>query len=139
MNTFQHKLDAGGKGYTYYPIAQIEGADRLPFSLRVLLENVLRNARTEDEARRMAERIVEAGTLGQVGEEVEFCPARVLFQDFTGVPVFVDFAVMREAAAQLGGDPKKINPLLRMRPDARDVLTRTQSSSLSATASAMSF
>lgn len=110
MNTFQHKLDAGDKNYTYYPIAQIEGADRLPFSLRVLLENVLRNARTEDEARQMAERIVEAGTSGQVGEEVEFCPARVLFQDFTGVPVFVDFAVMREAAAQLGGDPKKINP-----------------------------
>lgn len=110
MIKFQQQLTAGGKNYTYYPIAQIEGADRLPFSLRVLLENVLRNARTEDEARRMAERIVEAGTSGQVGEEVEFCPARVLFQDFTGVPVFVDFAVMREAAAQLGGDPKKINP-----------------------------
>ena len=58
----------------------------------------------------MAERIVTAGLAGQTGEEVEFTPARVLFQDFTGVPVFVDFAVMREACADLGGDPKKINP-----------------------------
>ena len=58
MIKFQQQLTAGGKNYTYYPIAQIEGADRLPFSLRVLLENVLRNARTEDEARRMSERIV---------------------------------------------------------------------------------
>ncbi len=110
MSVFQQQLTAGNNTYTYYPISQIEGADRLPFSLRVLLENVLRNARTEDEARSMAKRIVEAGTSGEVGEEVEFCPARVLFQDFTGVPVFVDFAVMREAAASLGGDPKKINP-----------------------------
>ena len=51
-----------------------------------------------------------AGNAGEVGSEVEFSPARVLFQDFTGVPVFVDFAVMREACAELGGDPAKINP-----------------------------
>ena len=76
----------------------------------MLLENVLRNAETPEAAEELAARIVEAGRAGVVGSEIEFSPARVLFQDFTGVPVFVDFAVMREACAQLGGDPTKINP-----------------------------
>ena len=106
---YQSKLTVGSEEYLYYPIAQVPGAERLPFSLRVLLENVLRNA-DDDGAAAMAESIVAAGTAGDVGDEIEFSPARVLFQDFTGVPVFVDFAVMREACAKLGGDPKKINP-----------------------------
>lgn len=103
-------LEVGSRQYTYYPVSGIEGTDRLPLSLKVLLENVLRNAETPEAALSMAQRIVEAGCSGNVGEEIEFSPARVLFQDFTGVPVFVDFAVMREACAMLGGDPKKINP-----------------------------
>lgn len=107
---FADTLEAGGKRYTYFPVSRIPGASKLPYSLTVLLENVLRNASSDDEAERLAKRIVEAGCAGEVGSEVEFSPARVLFQDFTGVPVFVDFAVMREACAQLGGDPKKINP-----------------------------
>ena len=107
---FADTLEAGGKRYTYFPVSRIPNADKLPYSLTVLLENVLRNAASDDEAERLAKRIVEAGCAGEVGSEVEFSPARVLFQDFTGVPVFVDFAVMREACAQLGGDPKKINP-----------------------------
>ncbi len=108
--SFESSLKVGDTSYTYYPVAGIDGAQGLPYSLTVLLENALRCARSEDEARAMAERIVAAGQAGQTGEEVEFSPARVLFQDFTGVPVFVDFAVMREACAELGGDPKKINP-----------------------------
>ena len=103
-------LQVEGRRYTYYPVSRIEGAEKLPYSLTVLLENVLRNASSDDEAAVLAKRIVEAGCAGTVGSEVEFSPARVLFQDFTGVPVFVDFAVMREACAQLGGDPKRINP-----------------------------
>ena len=107
---FEAILDVAGKGYTYYPVRAIDGAEGLPFSLAVLLENVLRHGATADEARTLASRIVEAGRAGRTGDEVEFSPARVLFQDFTGVPVFVDFAVMREACAALGGDPAAINP-----------------------------
>lgn len=104
------QLMVGDKSYTYYPIASIAGSERLPYSLKVLLENVLRNIADDEQAELLARRIVDAGTQGKTGDEVEFMPARVLFQDFTGVPVFVDFAVMREACAELGGDPKNINP-----------------------------
>ena len=107
---FASTLDVDGASYTYYPVSAIEGAGELPYALCVLLENVLRNAETPQAAEELAARIVEAGRAGAVGSEIEFSPARVLFQDFTGVPVFVDFAVMREACAQLGGDPTKINP-----------------------------
>ncbi len=107
---FQELLSVDGKDYRYVPVGQMEGSDRLPFSLKVLLENVLRNVGDADEARRLAQRIVDAGCAGARGDEVEFMPARVLFQDFTGVPVFVDFAVMREACEALGGDPARINP-----------------------------
>ena len=110
VSRFAATLDVGGATYTYYPVANIEGAEKLPYSLTVLLENVLRNVSDESAAEELAGRIVSAGLAGEVGSEVEFSPARVLFQDFTGVPVFVDFAVMREACANLGGDPKRINP-----------------------------
>lgn len=107
---FADTLTAAGKDYAIFPVLDIEGASKLPLSLKVLLENILRNAKSDDAAQELAARVIEAGTQGKTGEEVEFCPARVLFQDFTGVPVFVDFAVMREACQQLGGDPAKINP-----------------------------
>ena len=116
-------LQVGERCYTYFPVARIAGADKLPYSLTVLLENVLRNAASDEEATKLAECIVEAGCSGTVGSEVEFSPARVLFQDFTGVPVFVDFAVMREACAQLGGDPKKINPQVPCDEASSDVIT----------------
>ena len=103
-------LSVEGASYRYYPVRTFEGSQRLPYSLTVLLENVLRNARTDEEAELYAQRILDAGLSGKAGEEVEFSPARVLFQDFTGVPVFVDFAVMRDACVELGGDPAKINP-----------------------------
>ena len=107
---FASTLEVGGSSYSYYPVASVKGHERLPFSLTVLLENVLRNAESEEAAEELASRIVAAGLSGEVGSEVEFSPARVLFQDFTGVPVFVDFAVMREACEALGGDPEQINP-----------------------------
>ncbi|WP_294165508.1 aconitase family protein, partial [uncultured Senegalimassilia sp.] len=107
---FAATLSVGDAAYTYYPVEQVEGSEKLPYALKVLLENVLRNAEGPEAAAGLAKRVVEAGCAGEVGSEVEFSPARVLFQDFTGVPVFVDFAVMREACANLGGDPAKINP-----------------------------
>lgn len=104
------QLAVGDETFTYYPIASIAGSEKLPFSLKVLLENVLRCAESSAEASSLANRIIEAGLAGSVGEELTYNPARVLLQDFTGVPVFVDFAVMREAMAVLGGDPAKVNP-----------------------------
>ena len=103
-------LKVGETEYSFYPVSKCEGSEKLPYSLTVLLENVLRNARSADEARKFAQRIIDAGLAGKAGDEVEFAPARVLFQDFTGVPVFVDFAVMRDACVALGGDPARINP-----------------------------
>ncbi len=103
-------LTVGDKAYAYYPVNQVPGFEKLPYSLTVLLENVLRKAEDDESAALLAQRVVEAGTAGEAGSEIEFSPARVLFQDFTGVPVFVDFAVMREACKNLGGDPAKINP-----------------------------
>lgn len=109
-NRFAASLEVGEATYTYYPVSAVSGSETLPYSLTVLLENVLRNVEDEQAAEELARRIVAAGNAGEVGSEVEFSPARVLFQDFTGVPVFVDFAVMREACAELGGNPAKINP-----------------------------
>ena len=103
-------LQVGDTAYEYYPVRQIQGSEKLPFSLTVLLENILRLAPTPERAQDLAGRLMKAGLAGEVGEEIEFSPSRVLFQDFTGVPVFVDFAVMREACSQLGGDPAKVNP-----------------------------
>ncbi len=103
-------LSVNGTEYTYYPVNRIKGYEKLPFSLTVLLENILRNVDSDEKAREFCGRLIKAGLSGKTGSEIEFSPARVLFQDFTGVPVFVDFAVMREACAELGGDPKSINP-----------------------------
>lgn len=103
-------LQVAGESYRYFPVSEVEGAEKLPYSLTVLLENVLRNAPDEASGKKAAARIVEAGLAGKVGSEIEYSPARVLLQDFTGVPVFVDFAVMREAMIALGGNPAKVNP-----------------------------
>lgn len=110
MNNRAAQLQVGNSSYTYYPVTAVQGHEKLPFSLTVLLENILRLAPSDERAKELSDRLVEAGLAGIVGSEIEFSPARVLFQDFTGVPVFVDFAVMREACMNLGGDPKNINP-----------------------------
>ena len=107
---FRHTLDVDGRAYAYYPVSQVAGADTLPMSLKVLVENALRCGADPETAKAAAARIVAAGEARTTGEEIEFSPARVLFQDFTGVPAFVDYAVMREACAQVGADPTRINP-----------------------------
>lgn len=110
MNNRSSVLQVGNTSYTYYPVSAIEGHEKLPYSLTVLLENILRLAPNDEHAAKLTDRLVQAGLSGEVGSEIEFSPARVLFQDFTGVPVFVDFAIMREACIELGGNPKNINP-----------------------------
>ncbi|MDR0514571.1 MAG: aconitate hydratase, partial [Coriobacteriaceae bacterium] len=103
-------LTVNGQQYRYFPVSRIEGAAQLPYSLCVLLENALRCSASEEEARTAAQGIIEAAEAGRTGSELSYRPARVLLQDFTGVPVFVDFAAMREAMRALGGDPAKVNP-----------------------------
>ncbi len=104
------ELTASGVTRLVYDVSKIPGASRLPRALVTLLENVVR--RVDDEDRRVAQAhaIVSAGLAGKQGDEIEFMPARVLFQDFTGVPVFVDFAAMRDAMVERGGDPSLVNP-----------------------------
>jgi len=80
---------------------------RLPYTLRILLENVLRNGDTED-----VEAVAGWVATDEPSREISFAPARVLLQDFTGVPAVVDLAAMRNAMADLGGDPEQINPLI---------------------------
>ncbi|MGY1616920.1 aconitate hydratase [Geodermatophilus sp. SYSU D00691] len=104
-------LTVDGTDYDIYRLDAVEGAERLPFSLKVLLENLLR---TEDGADITADHIrALAGwdPSAEPDQEIQFTPARVVMQDFTGVPCIVDLATMREAMADLGGDPQKINPL----------------------------
>jgi aconitate hydratase len=104
-------LEVGDSSYEIYRLAAVEGSDTLPYSLKVLLENLLR---TEDGANITAEHIRALGGWDENADpdtEIQFTPARVLMQDFTGVPCVVDLATMREAMADLGGDPTKINPL----------------------------
>ncbi|GAA1996470.1 aconitate hydratase AcnA [Catenulispora subtropica] len=104
-------LAVGAQSYEIFRIGAVEGSARLPFSLKVLLENLLR---TEDGANVTADQIQALGQWDPTAEpdtEIQFTPARVIMQDFTGVPCVVDLATMREAVAELGGDPAKINPL----------------------------
>lgn len=104
------ELAADGVTRRVVDVSAIPGASDLPACLVTLLENVVRRAATDADATREASRVLEAGQAGAAGEEVEFMPARVLFQDFTGVPVFVDFAAMRDAMVGRGGDPRRVNP-----------------------------
>ncbi len=113
VDSFKAKgtLEVGGQSYEIYRLAGVEGQETLPYSLKVLLENLLR---TEDGANITAEHISAVGSWdenAQPDTEIQFTPARVIMQDFTGVPCVVDLATMREAVADLGGDPAKINPL----------------------------
>ena len=112
-NSFSAKknLEVAGKSYEIFDISAIDGAATLPFSLKVLLENLLR---TEDGANITAEHIKALASWDPSVEpdtEIQFTPARVIMQDFTGVPCVVDLATMREAIVELGGDPSKVNPL----------------------------
>ena len=105
------RLTVDDSTYTIYRLDRIDGSERLPFSLKVLLENLLRN---EDGRLVTAEQInalAEWDPTAERGKEIAYTPARVLMQDFTGVPCVVDLVAMRDAIANLGGDTQRINPL----------------------------
>ncbi|MBS7810632.1 aconitate hydratase AcnA [Roseococcus pinisoli] len=110
------QLSVDGKAYHYFSLPeaakQIGDISRLPFSLKVLLENVLRfedgRSYTVNDAKAIAEWVQQ----GHSEKEVPFKPSRILLQDFTGVPAVVDLAAMRDALLNLGGDPRKVNPLV---------------------------
>src|SRR3982750_276817 len=109
-------LKVGDKSYVYYSLPKaartLGDIDRLPFSMKVLLENLLpvedSTTVTNDDLQAMVDWLKER----HIAREIQYRPARVLMQDFTGVPAVVDLAAMRDAMAQLGGDPQKINPLV---------------------------
>ncbi|MCB1420201.1 MAG: aconitate hydratase, partial [Notoacmeibacter sp.] len=111
-------LSVAGKDYVYFNLREAEknglaGVSRLPFSMKVLLENLLRN----EDGRSVTKADIEAVAAwlddkGSAGHEIAYRPARVLMQDFTGVPAVVDLAAMRDGIKALGGDPQKINPLV---------------------------
>ena len=110
-------LKVGSKTYTYFSLKAAEknglaGISKLPYSLKVLLENLLRH----EDGRSVTKADIEGianwpKNRGKTEKEIAFRPARVLMQDFTGVPAVVDLAAMRDAMKALGQDPKKINPL----------------------------
>jgi len=104
-------LTVNGKDHEIYRLDAIKGAERLPFSLKILLENLLRHEDgkvvTAEDVKAMANWDAKA----EPSQEIAYTPARVLMQDFTGVPAVVDLAAMRDAMKQLGGDPERINPL----------------------------
>jgi aconitate hydratase A / 2-methylisocitrate dehydratase len=113
VNSFDAKttLQVGEESYQIFRLDAVEGSDSLPYSLKILLENLLR---TEDGANITADDIralADWDPSAEPSEEIQFTPARVIMQDFTGVPCVVDLATMREAMAEMKGDPAKINPL----------------------------
>lgn len=113
VDTFGSKgtLEVGQASYEIFRLAAVPGVERLPYSLKILAENLLR---TEDGANITSahvEALAQWDPTAEPSTEIQFTPARVIMQDFTGVPCVVDLATMREAVAELGGDPARINPL----------------------------
>ncbi|MFP5369283.1 MAG: aconitase family protein, partial [Actinomycetes bacterium] len=104
-------LTVDGTDYDIYRLDAVEGFDKLPFSLKILLENLLRTEDGEDITADSIRAIANWDPSAEPDQEIQFTPARVVMQDFTGVPCIVDLATMREAMAEIGGDPQKINPL----------------------------
>ena len=112
-------LRVGSKSYVIYSLKAaeaggLEGISQLPFSLKVLLENLLRHEDGRTVTKHDIRAVAEWAKKRKSDREIAFRPARVLMQDFTGVPAVVDLAAMRDAMKSLGGDPNKINPLVRV-------------------------
>src|SRR5215208_54367 len=110
MEEARSTLAVGGESYEIFRLDALQSqfdVERLPYTLRILLENVLRTSDAAD-----VEAVARWNAKSDPSDEIEFTPARVLLQDFTGVPAVVDLAALRDAMRDLGGDPAKINPLL---------------------------
>jgi aconitate hydratase A / 2-methylisocitrate dehydratase len=118
VNSFKTRqmLTAGGRRFSYYSLPALEkagysGLARLPFSLKILLENLLRREDNRFVDADDIQTLARWDVTSKAAKEIAFMPARVLLQDFTGVPAVVDLAAMRDGVVRLGGDPKKVNPL----------------------------
>ncbi|MCR1995511.1 aconitate hydratase AcnA [Bifidobacterium animalis] len=103
-------LKVGDKSYDYYRIADLEGVDHLPYSLKVLVENLVRNIDGANITDEQVRELLAWDPAADPSHEIQFTPSRVVMQDFTGVPCVVDLATMRDAVKSLGGDPEVINP-----------------------------
>ncbi|RSX56713.1 aconitate hydratase AcnA [Bifidobacterium samirii] len=103
-------LDVAGTTYDYYSIADLPGVDRLPYSLKVLVENLVRNIDGANITDEHVRALLDWDPQAEPSHEIQFTPSRVVMQDFTGVPCIVDLATMRDAVKALGGDPAVINP-----------------------------
>jgi aconitate hydratase len=118
MNSFQSRavLTSGGQSYTIYRLPALESRgfnlSRLPFSLKILLENLLRREDSVNVTAADIEFLANWDAKAEPSREIAYMPARVLMQDFTGVPAIVDLAAMRDAIKTLGGDPERVNPLV---------------------------
>ena len=112
-NSFGAKtqLTVGDKTYDYFALSAVEGMEKLPYSLKVLGENLLRNEDGKNITEDHINAIAHWDPKAEPSTEIQFTPARVLMQDFTGVPCVVDLATMREAVKDLGGNPDQVNPL----------------------------
>lgn len=113
VDSFKSKstLDVGAQSYEIYRLDAVTGSEKLPFSLKVLLENLLRTEDGANITKKHIEALAQWDAKAEPNTEIQYTPARVVMQDFTGVPCIVDLATMREAVKELGGDPSKINPL----------------------------
>src|SRR5689334_13282963 len=118
QNSFQTRrtLQVGGDSYQIFSLPALEGAgfsglSRLPFSLKILLENLLRREDERFVDHDDIQTLAAWDVTSKAQKEIAFMPARVLLQDFTGVPAVVDLAAMRDGVVRLGGDPRKVNPL----------------------------
>ncbi|WP_370329653.1 aconitate hydratase [Mycolicibacterium hippocampi] len=113
LNSFgaHDTLEVGDKKYDIYRLDAVPGTEKLPYSLKVLAENLLRTEDGANITKDHIEAIANWDPSADPSVEIQFTPARVIMQDFTGVPCIVDLATMREAVGDLGGDPQKVNPL----------------------------
>src|SRR3712207_4116258 len=109
-------LTVDGTDYDIYRLDAVEGSEKLPFSLKVLLENQLRTEDGENVTTDHVRALANWDPNAEPDQEIQFMPARVVMQDFTGVPCIVDLATMREAMAEIGGGPPEINPHPRGTP-----------------------
>ena len=103
-------LKVAGKDFDYYNIANLDGLDHLPYSLKVLVENLVRNIDGANITDEHVKTLLDWDPNAEPSHEIQFTPSRVIMQDFTGVPCIVDLATMRDAVKDLGGDPEVINP-----------------------------
>ncbi len=113
LNSFgaRGSLHVGDTDYEIFRLSAVDGLDRLPYSLKVLAENLLRNEDGADVPAAAVRALADWDPTGEPDTEIAFTPARVVMQDFTGVPCIVDLATMREAVTDRGGDPTRVNPL----------------------------